>query len=197
MGTLLTSALLLTAGALTPGPNNLLMLRIGLERGTRAALLPASGVVLGGVLMLLAAAAGTTPLLAVHPCVRGALVGGGALFVAWLGVRLISSAGAPAPQAPQRLRTSGLSMLLLQFVNPKSWVLVLTLTAAAARGAGAPSLGALTLLFAVIPFGCLVLWAAGGALAAQVLRQPRARARFERAMGLTLVLCALLLLAAE
>jgi len=197
MGTLLTSALLLTAGALTPGPNNLLMLRIGLERGARAALLPASGVVLGGVIMLLAAGEGTTPLLALHPGARSAIVSGGALFVAWLGVRLIASAGAPAPQLPQRLATSGLATLLLQFVNPKSWVLVLTLTATAAGGASAPSLGALTLLFVVIPFGCLVLWAAGGALAARVLQQTRARVWFERTTGLALLLCALLLLAAQ
>src|SRR5207237_149133 len=41
--------LLLFAAAVTPGPNNLLMLRIGLESGLHAVLAPATGVVLGGV----------------------------------------------------------------------------------------------------------------------------------------------------
>jgi threonine/homoserine/homoserine lactone efflux protein len=195
METLLTAALLLTVGALTPGPNNLLMLRIGVERGARAALLPASGVVLGGVVMLLAAAAGTAPLLAAHPGVRSAIVIGGALYVAWLGVRLIRSAGAPSPQIPAPPAKGALGMLLLQFVNPKSWVLVMTLTAASAGAASAPALAALTLLFVVIPFVCLTLWAAGGALAARVLQHCGGRAWFDRANGLTLVLCALLLVA--
>jgi threonine/homoserine/homoserine lactone efflux protein len=195
METLLTGALLLTVGALTPGPNNLLMLRIGVERGARAALLPASGVVLGGVVMLLAAATGMAPLLAAHPGVRSAIVNGGALYVAWLGVRLIRSAGAPSPQMPAPPATGALGMLLLQFVNPKSWVLVTTLTATSAGAASAPALGALTLLFALIPFLCLTLWAAGGALAARVLQHCRGRAWFDRATGLTLLLCALLLVA--
>jgi threonine/homoserine/homoserine lactone efflux protein len=195
METLLTGALLLTVGALTPGPNNLLMLRIGLERGARAALLPASGVVLGGVVMLLAATAGVAPLLAAHPGVRSAIVTGGALYVAWLGVRLIRGAGVLSPQLPLPSGTSALGMLLLQFANPKSWVLVMTLTATAGGAASAPPFGALTLLFVVIPFACLTLWAAGGALAARVLQQCRTRAWFDRSSGLTLLVCAVLLAA--
>src|SRR5207248_4765467 len=50
--------LLLFTAAVTPGPNNLLMLRIGLESGLHAVLAPATGVVLGGVVMLLLSCVG-------------------------------------------------------------------------------------------------------------------------------------------
>jgi threonine/homoserine/homoserine lactone efflux protein len=59
--------LLLFAATVTPGPNNLLMLRIGLEGGLHAALAPATGVVLGGVAMLLLTYAGVAAAFARPP----------------------------------------------------------------------------------------------------------------------------------
>src|SRR6266446_7815278 len=64
--------LLLFAATVTPGPNNLLMLRIGLENGRHAALAPATGVVLGGVAMLLLTCAGLARAFATHPWLRAA-----------------------------------------------------------------------------------------------------------------------------
>src|SRR5438874_2260476 len=92
--------LLLFTAAVTPGPNNLLMLRIGLESGLHAVLAPATGVGLGGVVVL----------------------------------------------------------------------------------------------FILIPYGCLALWAGGGSLAASLVHDTRARVRLERSAGAMLALSGLLLL---
>ena len=198
MESLATSALLLVAGAITPGPNNLLMLRVGLERGVRAALLPATGVVLGGLAMLLMLRAGMAGLFAAHPRLRPLVVLGGAMFLAWLGLRMTWRSFGPAGtrEEPAPHAASGaLGMLLLQFVNPKSWLLVLTITATAAGGgAREVSLAALLLLFIVIPYACLALWAAGGALAGSVLRTAGTRAWLERATAVLLLVSALILL---
>jgi threonine/homoserine/homoserine lactone efflux protein len=187
--------LLLFAATVTPGPNNLLMLRIGLEHGLRAVLAPATGVVLGGVAMLLLSCAGLARAFAAHPWLRAATAICGAGCVMGLGVRLICGSGTAA-RAPVRSATGSardlLRMFLFQFVNPKSWLLVLTITAAAS--AASVSLATLIALFIVIPYGCLALWAGGGSLAAGLLHDTRARVRFERSTGALLALSGLLLL---
>jgi threonine/homoserine/homoserine lactone efflux protein len=186
---------LLLAATVTPGPNNLLMLRVGLEHGLRAVLAPATGVVLGGVAMLLLSCAGLARAFAAHPWLRAATAICGAGCVMWLGVRLICGSGTAA-RSPVRSATGSrhdlLRMFVFQFVNPKSWLLVLTITAAA--GAASVSLATLIALFIVIPYGCLALWAGGGSLAAGLLRDSRARVRFERSTGALLALSGLLLL---
>ena len=110
-------------------------------------------------------------------------------------MRLICGSGTAA-RAPVRSPAAAardlLRMFLFQFVNPKSWLLVLTITAAAS--AASVSLATLVALFIVIPYGCLALWAGGGSLAAGLLHDTRARAHFERATGAMLALSALLLL---
>jgi threonine/homoserine/homoserine lactone efflux protein len=204
MAPLAASALLLGVATVTPGPNNLIMLQIGLERGLRAAVRPATGVVLGGLAMLLACHAGIAGLFSAHPASRPVIVIGSAIVVGWLGLRrvwesfapLTLRASPPARAAPSGNRARGLlGMALFQLINPKSWILVLTVvaTAAAQRGSSVP-LAALMPLFIVIPYGCLALWAGGGSLAAALLRDARGRARFERVAGMALLLCALLLL---
>jgi threonine/homoserine/homoserine lactone efflux protein len=186
---------LLLAASVTPGPNNLLILRIGLEHGLRAVLAPATGVVLGGVAMLLLSCAGLARAFAAHPWLRAATAICGAGCVMWLGVRLICGSGTAA-RAPVRSATGSaralLRMFLFQFVNPKSWLLVLTITAAAS--AASVSLATLVVLFIIIPYGCLALWAGGGSLAAGLLNDTGARVRFERSTGALLALSALLLL---
>jgi threonine/homoserine/homoserine lactone efflux protein len=187
--------MLLLAATVTPGPNNLLMLRIALEHGLRAVLAPATGVVLGGIAMLLLSCAGLARAFAAYPWLRAATAICGAGCVMWLGVRLICGSGTAA-RAPLRSASGSapalLRMFLLQFVNPKSWLLVLTMSAAA--GAASVSLATLIVLFIVIPYGCLALWAVGGSLAAGLLHDTRVRVRFERSSGALLALSGLLLL---
>src|SRR5256886_9699729 len=171
------------------------MLQIGLASGLHAVLAPASGVVLGGVVMRLLSCAGLARAFAVHPGLRAATTICGAGCVMWLGVRLICGSGASA-RARMGSRTGGardlLRMFLFQFVNPKSWILVLTITAAA--GDTSVSLVTLIVLFILIPYGCLALWSGDGSLAASLLHDTRARVRLERSAGAMLVLSGLLLL---
>src|SRR2546429_1824152 len=113
--------LLLFAAAVTPGPNNLLMLQIGLASGLHAVLAPATGVVLGGVVMLLLSCAGLARAFAVHPGLRAATTICGAGCVMWLGVRLGCWSGGRAT-ARMGGRTGGaralLRLRLFTFGNP-------------------------------------------------------------------------------
>src|SRR5258707_4634845 len=114
---------LLLAATVTPGPNNLLMLRIGLEHGLRAVLAPATGVVLGGVAMLLLSRAGLAPAFAAHPWLRAATAICGAGCVMWLGVRLTFRSGTPshaAVRSATRRARQLPGLLLCQVLYPKS-----------------------------------------------------------------------------
>jgi threonine/homoserine/homoserine lactone efflux protein len=196
---------ILTAAAVTPGPNNLIMLRLGRENGLRAALAPATGVVLGGLAMLLASYAGIAALFGAHPALQLALRLGGALFLAALSVKLMRGSTPAAGSELMPLRApalagirSALALLLFQFVNPKAWVLVLTVSAAALTGQHAGrSLALLVASFIVVPYTCLALWAAGGRLASALLRDPRARLALDRTSGLVLAASALWLAVAQ
>ena len=145
--------------------------------------------------MLLLTCAGLARAFAALPWLRVATAICGAGWVMWLGVRLMCSSGA---LTGARVRSAGgsardlLRMFLFQFANPKSWILVLTITAAA--GDTAVSLATLIVLFILIPYGCLALWAGGGSLAGSLLRDTKARARLERSTGAMLALSGLLLL---
>ncbi len=185
---------LLLAAAITPGPNNLVMLRIGLERGLRAVPGAATGVVLGGLAMLLVSRAGLALAFDAHPWLPALMKLCGAGCVTWLGLRLILESFGRAPAPPPAARaTDVLGMFLFQFINPKAWLTVLTI-AAAGCGSRPTSLVSLVVLFIVIPYACLALWAGGGSLAARLLRDTRARAWLDRASGALLALTSLLLL---
>ncbi len=98
----------------------------------------------------------------------------------------------PARQEDLPAGTAGL--FGFQFVNPKSWILVLTVAAAApAEGGPLAQFARLAPLFAVIPAAALLLWAALG-VAAKGLAGGRGGAWLDRALGGLLVVSALALL---
>ena len=130
------------------------------------------------------------------PGLRSVLVVAGGLYLTWLGVGLVRSAGTSADVGA---RASGLPSSLLgvaafQVLNPKGWVLVLTATSALAQDRSfLATLLALSVLFVSVSLFCSSLWACLGALIVTRLEHPRARLWFERAMGSLLIASALLL----
>jgi threonine/homoserine/homoserine lactone efflux protein len=189
-------ALLLLAGAMTPGPNNLVVWREAGRGGLRAALPAIAGIVAGSLLLVLLAVAGVAVLLVGHPAWRLALSVGGALYLAWLGLALLrrafgrTAAALDAPGAPAGF----VGLTAFQFLNPKSWVLVLAATGSIPAGELLARLPWLLALFGVIPLGCLLLWAAFGAALAGMLSRPTPRRWADGVMALLILLCAIWLL---
>ena len=86
-----------------------------------------------------------------------------------------------------------MGLFFFQFLNPKAWAMVLTVTSGVQSGAGFTRIGLLVTLIVLIPTVCLALWAWLGTLMAKGLAQPRAAHWFERLMGALLVVSACLL----
>ena len=192
------TALILVA-AITPGPNNLVVMQAA-ARGRAASAVPAIlGIVLGSLALLAVAVAGAGAAFEAEPRLRTALSLGGCLYLSWLGLQLVMptfrSEPRPTRGGDKPLPTGVLGLFGFQFLNPKSWVMVLTATAASQSPEGA--LGTflrLSALFVVIPTICLALWSSLGSAMARGLERPAVQRWFDRGMGLLLVGSAALLL---
>jgi threonine/homoserine/homoserine lactone efflux protein len=198
METLVAAAGLVTVAALTPGPNNLVVLRAAARSGVRSALPAIAGIVLGGLLLLAVVAAGGIALFEAAPGARTATRLAGGAYLTWLGGLLLVKSfreASPETHAQGGRGPSGVAGLLaFQFLNPKSWVMALIATSAVDAREPWVGLAQLALLFALIPTVCLLLWSSLGSLLASVLRQKAARAWVDRVMGVLLLASAVLLL---
>lgn len=186
---------IVAVAAITPGPNNFIVMAAAARGGPLAAVPAAAGVVVGSLCLLVIVWAGAGAAFQAIPSLRPVLTLAGASYLCWLGVCLIRDArglasvrGAPAER---RLPASGFAVAAFQLLNPKAWVLVLTASAAMGREPAAVYI--LAAIFAVITIPCLSLWAVAGSAIAVALRRPAAKAWFDRSMGALLVCSAILI----
>ena len=116
------------AGALVivmiPGPNSMYVLRTGISRGLRAAYQGVAGVVLGDVFLIFLAWAGIAAVIQASPHIFTAVKYMGALFLSWLGIKIIWSAlsqirqNGPVPAI--RKENYFFKAFMLSITNPKS-----------------------------------------------------------------------------
>ena len=188
MNALIPIAGLVVVAAMTPGPNNLVVLRAAARSGMVAAIPAIAGIVTGGLALVGLVAAGAGAALSAEPRLQTVMALSGCLYLAWLGLRLVVRAGPPAgPEASagRPLPAGAVALFGFQFLNPKAWMMVLTATAAPGV-----TFWQLAALFAIIPPVCLALWSAGGAALSGHLGRPRVATWFDRAMGILLLACA-------
>lgn len=116
----LAAAMLIT---LSPGPDNLMVLGVGISRGRAQGMAFGLGCALGCLSHTLLATLGVSALIAASPIAFTALKIGGGLYLLWLGIQALRSkgrvnvakAGAPIESLP-RLFAKG---LFANSVNPK------------------------------------------------------------------------------
>ncbi len=182
---------LVTVAAVTPGPNNFIVMEAAARGGVAAALPAIFGVMLGTLILLSLVWAGTGALFDTHPGLRGLLTAAGCLYLVWLGAALVwrSSDGGEVKVERTSLPRSLTGLALFQLFNPKGWVMVLTAMAAASSSGvnGTLLLAQLVAIFLLVTGLCLLLWALAGTAIAHLLRQPGGRRWFDRAMGILLI----------
>ena len=187
---------------LAPGPDNLMVLSLGMARGARSGVAFGLGCALGCLNHTLLAALGVSALIAASPRAFVALKVAGGLYLIWLGVQAIRNArplDAPAAVAPVesagRLFAKG---LVANAVNPKVILFFLAFLPQfvdAARGHVAwqvVQLGALFTVQAALVFGAIGWYA--GSLGERLARRPMVGAWLDRAAGAIFVALGLRLL---
>lgn len=184
----LAAALLITA---TPGPDNLMVLGLGMSKGRKHGMAFGLGCALGCLSHTALAVAGVSALVAASPTAFTLLKIGGGLYLVWLGLQALRSTGsvrvgeaAPTSQSASRLFLRG---VLANAINPKVVLFFLSFLpqfVIAAHGHVGWQMAALGLTFtaqAAILFGLLGYFA--GTIGQWLNRKPRAGLWLDRLAG--------------
>lgn len=184
----LLAAILLTA---SPGPDNLMVLGLGMSKGRKQGMVFGLGCALGCLSHTLLAVIGVSAVIAASPVAFTALRVGGGLYLVWLGYNALRSSGGQAagtPGAPlQSLRSLFMKGLLANAINPKVVLFFLSLLpqfVIPANGKVPAQMLALGLTFTVqaaILFGLLGYFA--GAVGGWLERKPGAGKWLDRLAG--------------
>ena len=188
---------------ISPGPDNLMVLSIGVTRGRRHGMAFGLGAAAGCLSHTTLAVLGISALLAASPLAFGALRVLGGAYLVWLGIGALRSRGstfeaAGAAGAPPSLGALFAKGLLANAINPKVILFFLAFLPQfvdRTRGGVAWQTAQLGVLFTVqsaVLFGALG-WSAGR-VGAWLQRSPRAGPWLDRAAGSVFVALGLRLL---
>lgn len=198
----LAAAVMLT---LTPGPDNLMVLGMGMSRGRRAGMAFGLGCALGCLSHTLLAVVGVSALVAASPVAFTVLKMTGGAYLLWMGVQAWRHAGAvrvggdAAGEAP--LRQLFAKGLIANAINPKVVLFFLSFLpqfVVPSQGPVAVQLGLLGVLFtaqAALLFGLLGWFS--GRIGAWLNRRPGVGRWLDRLAGTVFVALGLRMLAAR
>lgn len=198
MNALVGIAGLIAVAAVTPGPNNLIVMRAAARSGLAAALPAIAGIVLGGLALLLVIAAGIGVLFMAAPRLQAAITIGGCAYLIWLAIKLIAKSfnyRINETVNDSKTRTAGFGgLFVFQFLNPKGWVMLLTAASLVSATSAIGAFARLAAVFVPISLVCLFAWAVFGSLLTAQLSRPVVGRWFDRVMGGFLIGVAVLLL---
>ncbi len=179
--------------SITPGPNNVMLTASGARFGFRRTVPHILGIVFGFTVQLLAVCAGLSALFSRWPALQTTLSWLGALYLLFLGWRLLKSSEARADVHARPVRF--LEAAMFQFLNPKAWVMSLTsATLFLPQELGLLLRGAyMTLVMEGVGLPCMAVWALFGSSLKNLLAAPRARVVFNGAMAGTLIATAIMM----
>jgi threonine/homoserine/homoserine lactone efflux protein len=188
----LGAAILLT---LSPGPDNMLVLSLGMAKGRLRGVAFGLGCALGCLSHTLLAVVGVSALIAASPLAFTALKVCGGLYLAWLGIGALRSRGGPGlakaegvMESPRRLFFKG---VFANAINPKVALFFLSFLpqfVAAQRGDANLQTLFLGLVFtaqAAVLFGLLGFFS--GSVGAWLQRRPRAGMWLDRVAGVIFI----------
>jgi threonine/homoserine/homoserine lactone efflux protein len=188
----LAAAVLLT---LSPGPDNMMVLSIGIAKGRARGIAFGLGCAFGCLSHTLLAVVGVSALIAASPLAFTALKVCGGLYLAWMGWHAIRSRGGArvgrAEGVTEPARTLFFKGMLANAINPKVALFFLSFLpqfVAAGRGDANLQIALLGLTFtlqAAVLFGLLGVFS--GAIGGWLGRRPKAGMWLDRIAGVVFI----------
>ena len=193
-GSLVAIAGLVFVAAITPGPNNFIILSRAVHGGWVGTLPAILGVVVGSLCVLAAVVMGLDALPGAAGLVRSIILWAGCLYLGFLGARMLlrpEAMGAEASGPHGFVALAG-----FQVVNPKTWVLVGTAYAALVERseAGQSDWAVLACVLVAVTVPCLLVWSAAGMALKNIMSDERTGGMVQRCLGAGLVVSAAMLL---
>ncbi|WP_109374241.1 LysE family translocator [Proteus genomosp. 6] len=185
-------AIFLFIAAITPGPNNLLLTSSGANVGFKSSLKLMAGIILGMQCVLLSSAFGVAALLIIYPALHIGLKVVGSAYLLWLAWKTATSSyqrldiPAKTPQAVSWFQGG-----LLQFLNPKAWMMGLGAVGSFSLSGDAyfSSVIAISIVMVIVNFVAGIVWILGGTLISLFLQSRQSWFIFNISMGLLTALC--------
>ncbi|MDF1749287.1 MAG: LysE family translocator [Alphaproteobacteria bacterium] len=181
--TLTTLALYAFIMSITPGPNNVMLTNSGLIFGMTRTWPHILGIPFGVSVQLIAVGAGLGALFEVEPRIQLILKVVGTVYLLWLAYKLWRAAELQDNTVSKPI--TFLQAAAFQFVNPKAWLIAVTVIAAFVTPGDGYSLRIAMVcgVFTVVGTPCMSLWAAFGASLRQIMHNPRKLLFINRTMS--------------
>jgi threonine/homoserine/homoserine lactone efflux protein len=186
----------LWVAAITPGPNNMLLTTSGANFGFIRSLWLMIGIMLGMQSIMLLVAFGVGGLILIYPSLHLILKILGSLYLLWLAWKVATAAYEKletdaAPPKPIRLYQGW----LLQFLNPKAWLMGLGAVASFSLEGDKYNHSILAIAFGLFVVNIVagVIWLGFGTVIGRLLHSKKAWIIFNVSMGLLTAACVLLI----
>lgn len=175
------------AGALTPGPNNVMLLASGVNFGFARTVPHMVGVVLGYALLVFVVGLGLGQTVVEHPVAFQALRIVGALYMVWLAWKIATARGGSDGEG-RGAPLSFFQAVAFQWVNAKGVLVAISGVAAFTRPADfILTLGAFVVIAAVATLVSVVIWTSFGSSLRRFLADPRKARVFNVVMAVLLL----------
>ncbi|MBJ7468028.1 MAG: LysE family translocator [Rhodoferax sp.] len=185
--------------SVTPGPNNTMLMASGVHFGFRRTLAHLMGVQLGFGFMVVAVGLGLHTVLAQFPAFYDLVRFAGAAYMVWMAWSLASARPHVAVlaalddglhSAQDEAKPLGFwGAVLFQWVNPKAWVMAVTIMSAyVPPGAGLLQIAPLGMLYVALGFPCSSVWVGFGSALRSYLQDPFRMRVFNCSMAAALLL---------
>ncbi len=175
--------------AMTPGPNNTMLMASGVNFGFERTRPHILGVVIGFTIMILAVGLGVGRVFALYPPLYAVLRVVSVAYLLWLAWR-IGTAGATNPIVGEEAQPmTFLEAALFQWVNPKGWMVCLSVAANyVSPNDLAADIAILSAVFLIISIISASTWALFGTSLRPFLQDAKTMRIFNGIMAVALVL---------
>lgn len=173
--------------SVTPGPNNTYLLTSGMNFGTKKSLGYINGIMLGLSVMFSAMYLGIGTLFDIYPDLQDWLKYIGFAYILYMAYGIIASQFTGAHEAVRQV--GFLRSTIFQLVNPKAWIVVMTVVAAFIPEDATVVEGLSVLaVFLITTYPGAVIWAFFGEMMSGVLSKPLSRRIFNISAAILLVI---------
>ncbi len=175
--------------AITPGPNNVMIMTSGVNFGVRASLPHLLGIALGVPVMVLLIGFGLGSLFQQSPLLHDVIQIAGILYLLYLSWHIAHSASVAKGEQPAK-PFSFFKAALFQWVNPKAWIMVTgaVATYTSVGNAFISEVLIIALAYLMMALPCVGVWLLFGKHIKHYLQSQHHLVWFNRSMAILLVL---------
>lgn len=173
--------------SITPGPNNIMLATAGASVGFRATVPHMLGISIGLSVQIALIGTGVASLMHQYPALTFTMRVLAVGYLLWLAAQMLRPARSNDGVSAGR-PLSFIGAALFQWINPKAWMMALTINAAFLPADTTPeaAIARVALVAALTNLPCVACWAAAGSSIRQHLADPLRRRCFDTLMGFAL-----------